>query len=86
MVEQIILGAYSKAFPPDLIRRAELKLTQIDAAITIEDLRIPPSNNLEKLIGDRKGQHSICINKKWRVCFRWQGEDAFDVEITNHYQ
>ena len=85
LIERLISGGPTKGFPSDLVRRAELKLAQIDAALTLEDLRIPPSNHLEKLTRDRKGQHSIRISKQWRVCFIWEGEDAFAVEIVDYH-
>ena len=65
-------------------RVAERKLAMLDAAHTLEYLRVPPGNRLEKLRGDRAGQYSIRINDKWRICFRWQG-DAFDVEIVDYH-
>ena len=85
LIERLISGGSTKNFPSDLVRRAERKLAQIDAALTIEDLRIPPSNHLEKLSRDRKGQYSIRISKQWRVCFIWEGEDAFAVEIVDYH-
>lgn len=85
LIERLISGGSPKGFPSDLVRRAERKLAQIDAALTIEDLRIPPSNRLEKLGGDRKSQYSIRINQQWRVCFTWEGEDAFEVEILDYH-
>jgi proteic killer suppression protein len=57
----------------------------LDAAQRLTDLRIPPGNRLESLLGDRRGQHSIRINDQYRACFRWEGEDAFDVEITDYH-
>jgi proteic killer suppression protein len=57
----------------------------LDAADSVEDLRVPPGNRLEKLYGDRKGQHSIRINDQWRICFRWKDTDAYDVEITDYH-
>ena len=61
------------------------KLWLVDAAAEINDLRVPPSNHLEKLVGDRKGQYSIRINKKWRICFIWRHKDAYDIEIVNYH-
>ena len=61
------------------------RLAAVDAATALSDLRIPPSNRLEALAGDRKGQHSLRINDQYRVCFRWKGGNAYDVEITKHY-
>ena len=69
----------------DLQRVALRKLRQLDAAVRLEDLRVPPGNQLEKLRGDRAGQHSIRINEQWRICFRWFGSDAHDVEIVDYH-
>jgi proteic killer suppression protein len=72
--------------PPDIRKRALAKLQQLDAAMSLEDLRVPPSNRLEALGGDRKGQHSIRINKQWRLCFLFGKDGAEDVEISKHYE
>ena len=72
-----------RKLPPDVRRVALRKLVLLDAAESIEDLRVPPGNRLEKLTGDRAGQHSIRINDQWRVCFRWKEGDAQDVEIVD---
>lgn len=61
------------------------KLALLDAAESLDDLRVPPGNRLEKLRGGRKGQYSIRINNQWRVCFRWEDGDADDVEITDYH-
>ena len=61
------------------------KLRQLDSARELRDLNSPPGNRLEALRGDREGQHSIRINDQWRICFRWQGGDAYDVEITDYH-
>ena len=61
------------------------KLLVLHQARSLNDLRVPYGNRLEALKDDRKGQHSIRINDQWRVCFRWQGEDALDVEIVNYH-
>ena len=65
--------------------RAAMRLTQLNAATTVNDLRVPSSNRLEALRHERKGQWSIRINDQWRVCFRFEGNDAFDVEITDYH-
>jgi len=57
----------------------------LDAAEVLQDLRIPPSNRLEKLSGDRQGQYSIRINDQWRICFEWQNGDAYNVEIVDYH-
>ncbi|WP_185267817.1 type II toxin-antitoxin system RelE/ParE family toxin [Halopseudomonas xiamenensis] len=64
---------------------ATRKLAQLDAAATLDFLKSPPGNHLESLQGDRQEQHSIRINKQWRLCFVWHEEDAFDVEITDYH-
>jgi toxin HigB-1 len=68
-----------------LQRGALRRLLLIDAAETLDDLRVPPGNRLEKLAGDREGQHSIRINERWRICFRWEAGNAFDVEIVDYH-
>ncbi|MBW2592151.1 MAG: type II toxin-antitoxin system RelE/ParE family toxin [Deltaproteobacteria bacterium] len=66
-------------------RAARLKLEVLNAAVSLNSLRIPPGNRLEQLKGDRKGQHSIRINNQWRVCFVWKNENAFNVEIVDYH-
>jgi len=66
-------------------RQARRRLLYLNQAIVLGDLRVPPSNHLEALKGDRKGQFSIRINKQWRICFSWQDGHAFDVEITDYH-
>ncbi|NSY51959.1 type II toxin-antitoxin system RelE/ParE family toxin (plasmid) [Agrobacterium tumefaciens] len=78
-------GSVKKGFPADLVRRAQQLLTILDAATTVEDLRSPPGNRLEKLFGDREGQHSIRINKQWRICFVWTEAGPDNVEITDYH-
>lgn len=65
-------------------RMALRKLRILDAAMSLADLRVPPGNRLERLRGDRAGQHSIRINDQCRICFRWQEGDAYDVEIVDY--
>lgn len=65
--------------------RVAMRLNQMHAATRVEDLRLPPSNQLEKLSGDREGQWSIRINGQWRVCFRFEGCHAFEVEIVDYH-
>jgi proteic killer suppression protein len=71
--------------PPQIERVALRKLTQIERSRSLSDLRVPPGNRLEALKADRAGQHSIRVNDQYRVCFRWQGEDAHDVEIVDYH-
>ncbi|MFH1266781.1 MAG: type II toxin-antitoxin system RelE/ParE family toxin [Planctomycetota bacterium] len=74
-----------KKFPLPVQRAVLRKLLLIDAAESLHDLRVPPGNRLEKLRGDREGQYSIRINDQWRVCFRWEDADAYDVEIMDYH-
>ena len=62
-----------------------MRLQQLHAAVQVQDLRVPPSNRLEALVGDREGQYSIRINQQWRLCFRFVDGDAFDVEIVDYH-
>ena len=83
--EQIFRGQHSRRLPSDLQRIALRKLVQVNAAASLEFLRVPPGNRLEKLSGKRAGQHSIRINDQWRICFRWRDGDAHDVEIVDYH-
>jgi proteic killer suppression protein len=75
----------SRRLPADLQRRAFKKLAILNAAITLDNLRIPPGNHLESLLGDRSGGYSIRINDQYRVCFTWREGNAFDVEIVDYH-
>jgi len=83
--EKIFNRYFSRKFPTDIQRIALRKLAMLDAADSLDDLRIPPSNRLEKLTGNRKGQYSIRINDQWRICFVWYRGDAQEVEITDYH-
>lgn len=81
-----------KLFHDQIVRRfqaiervARRKLLLVHRATSLQDLRVPPGNHLEELKGDRIGQHSLRINDKWRLCFRWQDGDAFEVEIVDYH-
>ena len=82
---ELYITGKSKRLPCDILKRALRRLEYIDYAMCIEDLRVPPSNKLEKLSGDRLGQHSIRINDQWRICFRFVDADVYDVEITDYH-
>jgi proteic killer suppression protein len=71
--------------PFNIQSKSRDKLAQIDAAIRVEDLRFPPGNRLEVMGGDRAGQFSIRINQQWRICFRWEAGNAFDLEIIDYH-
>jgi len=75
----------AKRFPEDVAKRAARKLEYVDLASKLDDLRTPPGNRLHALEGDRKGQHSISINDQWRICFRFEDGDAFDVEVCDYH-
>ena len=74
-----------KRFTAKLQRAALRKLVMLDAAQSLEDLRVPPGNHLEKLSGDREGQYSIRINDQWRICLVWRGGNASNVEIVDYH-
>ena len=76
---------YVKTLSPDLQRAALRKLEILNAALSLDDLRVPPGNRLEKLSADREGQYSIRINDQYRVCFEWKEGNAYDVEITDYH-
>jgi proteic killer suppression protein len=83
--ERLFNDEPSRRLPTQIQRVARRKLMLLQQARRLDDLRAPPGNRLEVLKGDRAGQHSIRINDQWRLCFRWQGEDAFDVEIVDYH-
>jgi len=80
-----IWNGHRSRLPSDICILSLLKLQALDAAVRVEDLRVPPGNRLEALKGDRAGQHSIRINDQWRICFVWDGTDAHKVEITDYH-
>lgn len=84
--EKIFTGKKSKILPDSLLTKALVKLAMIDSSENIDDLRIPPSNRLHKPKGGRKEEYSISINDKYRICFKWDNNNAYDVEINNHYK
>jgi proteic killer suppression protein len=83
--EKIFNRYFSKKLPQSIQRSALLQLRSLNQARNINDLRNPPSNHLEKLRGDRNGQHSIKINDQWRICFVWDDNDAYEVEIADYH-
>ena len=76
---------FSKKLPTEIQENARTKLVILDAATSINDLRIPPGNRLEELKNDREGQHSIRINVQWRICFEWQNGNSYNVEIVDYH-
>ena len=83
--ESIFDRRFSRRLPNDIQTVALRKLRMLNNAVDLVDLRSPPASRLEKLSGDRAGQHSIRINDQWRVCFRWRGGDAHEVEVCDYH-
>jgi proteic killer suppression protein len=83
--QQIFTRQYSRRLPPDIQQVALRKLRMLNNAHTLNDLQVPPANRLEKLAGDRAGQYSVRINDRWRVCFEWRDDDAYEVEIVDYH-
>ena len=81
----VFAGYVVRGLPGQIQRRARAKLLAIDSAGRLDDLRVPPGNRLEVLRGDRRGQHSLRINERWRICFVWAGGDAWEVEIVDYH-
>jgi proteic killer suppression protein len=75
----------SRKLPSDIQQVALRKLRMLNRAETLQDLRVPPANRLERLVGDREGQYSIRVNDQWRICFEWKDSDALDVEIVDYH-
>jgi toxin HigB-1 len=83
--QELYENGRSKRFPPEIWKRALLKLEYLDLATRLEDLRVPPSNRLHQLERDRKGQFSISVNDQWRICFQFIDGDAYDVELADYH-
>lgn len=83
--EKLFHREHSRRIPQDIERSARRKLEVLNAAGSIQDLRVPPANRLEKLKGDKRDKYSIRINDQWRICFHWDGADAHDVEIVDYH-
>jgi proteic killer suppression protein len=83
--EKIFHRQFSKKRPHDIQKIAFRKLRMLNRSSAVQDLRVPPANKLEALSGNRKGQHSIRINNQWRICFKWQNGNAYDVEIVDYH-
>lgn len=83
--EKVFRRQLSRKLPTDIQQVSLRKLRMLNRSLTLQDLRVPPSNRLEKLTGDRSGQYSIRINDQWRICFAWKDGDSFDVEIVDYH-
>lgn len=84
-IARIMAGEVPARFPANLMLQAQKAARKLEAAISLEELRSPPSNRLEPLRGDREGQWSIRINQQWRLCFRWTGQGFADLEIVDYH-
>jgi len=82
---RIFEEGFSRKFPISILKSAIKRLAMLNRSGKLEDLKIPPSNHLEPLSGDREGQHSIRINDRYRVCFKWKDNNAHDVEVTDYH-
>jgi proteic killer suppression protein len=83
--QQLYLTGKARRVPPDVAKRAARKLEQVNAATRLEDLKVPPGNRLHALEGNRQGQHSISVNDQWRICFRFEDGDVYDVELCDYH-
>lgn len=85
MAEDVWRGEVTKRLPREIQEIARRKLRMLNNAQSLNDLRVPPGNRLERLRGDRSSQHSIRINDQWRICFEWRDADAYEVEIVDYH-
>ena len=83
--QKVFERKHSRKLPLDIQQVALRKLRMLNRAETLQDIRVPPANRLERLVGDREGQYSIRVNDQWRICFVWQDGDALDVEIVYYH-
>jgi proteic killer suppression protein len=83
--QELYLTGKAKRVPPDVAARTVRKLEQVNAATRVDDLKVPPGNRLHPLDGDRRGQHSISVNDQWRICFRFEDGDAYEVEFCDYH-
>ena len=83
--QELYVRGKAKRLPAELAKRAARKLEYVDLATRLDDLKVPPGNRLHALAGNRKGQHAICVNDQWRICFRFVDGDAYDVEFCDYH-
>ncbi|KPQ23533.1 MAG: type II toxin-antitoxin system RelE/ParE family toxin [Pseudomonadota bacterium] len=83
--QALYANGVAKTFPADVARRAARKLEYVNLAERLEDLKVPPGNRLHPLYGNRQGQHAISINDQWRICFRFEDGDAYEVEVCDYH-
>jgi len=85
LTQELYAKGKAKRFPSDVASRAARKLEYVHLAEQLEDLRVPPGNRLHALHGNRQGQHAISINDQWRICFRFEDGDAYEVEVCDYH-
>ena len=83
--QKLFMGRRSRAVSGQAVRRAQVKFAQLDQVESVEELEVPPGNRLHALGGDREGQWAIRINDQYRICFRFESGDAYDVEATDYH-
>lgn len=83
--QELYAKGESRKFPADVSPRAVRKLEYVHLAVQLEDLKVPPGNRLHPLFGNRQGQHAISINDQWRICFRFEDGDAYEVEVCDYH-
>lgn len=83
--QKLFMGRRSRAVSGSAVRRARIKLAQLDQVESVEELKVPPGNRLHKLSGNREGQWAISVNDQYRICFRFENGDAYDVEATDYH-
>lgn len=83
--ETLFTDGAARRVPSDVAARAVRKLDMIDSAVSVDDLRVPPGNRLHALKGSRVGQYAVAVNDRWRLCFRFEGEHAYDVEFCDYH-
>ncbi len=83
--KKVFEGSFSSKMPVEIQRKVRMRLLQLDASHSLDDMRLPPSNRLEALRGDRKGCFSVRVNAQYRVCFAWRDGNAYDVEVVDYH-
>ena len=83
--QDLYLTGHAKRYPPDVARRAARKLEYVDLATRLDDLKVPPGNRLHRVESEREGQYAIASDDQWRICFRFEDGDAYDVEVCDYH-
>lgn len=85
LTQQLFYGQADPSLPPDILKRARAKIRRVYTTKELRELRVPPSNRLEALRGNMRGQHSIRVNDQWRICFVWTRQGAMEIQLNKHY-